>query len=92
MSTITTRAVATVLGAGALTVLGAGVANAAPVEAPGADAAATAIETPAAPAAPALGGTPVNVLQGLPPVPLADPTLGAFDALAVVYNLVDGLR
>lgn len=75
------RATATVLGGVALTVLGAGVASAAPVIA----------EPSTAPSETPVAGNPVWVLDHLP-VPIADPTFGIFDVLAPVYGALGGVN
>ncbi|WP_143029968.1 hypothetical protein [Pseudonocardia oroxyli] len=75
------RTTATVLGGLALTVLGGGVASAAPVIA----------EPPTAPAGSPVAGDPVWVTDHLP-VPIDDPTFGLFDVLAPVYGALGGVN
>ncbi|MCW0211984.1 MAG: hypothetical protein OJJ54_01355 [Pseudonocardia sp.] len=77
MSTFVTRSAAGLLGAAAFTGLAGGVAHA--DEAPAPDAAHGASAT-----------GPTWVLQEVP-VPLPEPTLGLFDALAPAYDLLGGL-
>ncbi len=80
MNRTTARLVLTVAGAGALTGLAAGAAHA---DTP-------SDETDPAPAVEQEtgGGNQVYLLEGVGGVPLEDPTLGVFDALAPVYGVV----
>jgi len=75
------RTTAAVLGGVALTVLGAGVASAAPLVA----------EPPTAPSETAVAGDPVWVLDHAP-VSIEDPTFGIFDVLAPVYGALGGIN
>ncbi|GAA4553030.1 hypothetical protein [Pseudonocardia xishanensis] len=75
------RTTATVLGGVALTVLGAGVASAAPLVA----------EPPTAPAETPVAGNPVRVLDHAP-VPIEDPTFGVFDVQAPVHGALGGVH
>jgi hypothetical protein len=84
MKKLITRAVAVTVGAGAFAVAASGLAHAdtgdssaAPAPAPAADAAS--------------GATQAQLIKGLPPVPLADPTLGAGTVLPPVFDVLGAL-
>ena len=82
MKKLITRAVTVTVGAGAFAVAASGLAHAdtgdsAAAPAPAADAAS--------------GATQAQLIKGLPPVPLADPTLGAGTVLPPVFDVLGAL-
>jgi hypothetical protein len=80
MKKLITRAVTVTVGAGAFAVAASGLAH------------ADTGDSPAAPAADtAPGATQAQLLKGLPPVPLADPTLGAGTVLPPVFDVLGAL-
>jgi hypothetical protein len=81
MKKLITRAVAVTVGAGAFAVAASGLAHADTGDSP--------VAAPAADTAP--GATQAQLLKGLPPVPLADPTLGAGTVLPPVFDVLGAL-
>jgi hypothetical protein len=82
MKKLITRAVTVTVGAGAFAVAASGLAHADTGDSPAAPA-------PAADTAP--GATQAQLLKGLPPVPLADPTLGAGTVLPPVFDVLGAI-